>query len=100
MQLHLARVKIAAGFPAEAQTHLDLVTNTAYLDLKKRLTRSLGEHQNGLTNAAAVIATNPPAPEANITTPANNSIAIFTNSTDVSSNLLVTPPILREPKTP
>ena len=44
--LHLARVKIAAGYYDEAQAHLDAVTNTVYADMKARLERSLADHKN------------------------------------------------------
>ena len=93
VQLHLARLKIAAGLLAEAQTHLDLVTNPTYLDIKKRLTRSLGEIKNPPTNAVAETATNLSALMTNATVAATNIL-------DVSSNLLATPPILREPIKP
>ena len=63
--IHLARVKIAAGRYAEAQAHLDAVTNAADADLKNRLERNLRERQaagtnsvyfqNWSTNAASVI---------------------------------------------
>jgi len=39
--VHLARVKMLAGRFAEAQDQLDIVTNSAYGDLKKHLQRSL-----------------------------------------------------------
>ncbi len=60
--LHLARIKIAVGRFAEAQAHLDDVTNAALADLKHRLERSLADHQN--------IATNPVAANASTNTPA------------------------------
>jgi len=50
---HFARVKLHAGRFAEAHLHLDSVTNGMYAELKRRLTRSLGEEEakaNG-TNA-------------------------------------------------
>jgi cytochrome c-type biogenesis protein CcmH/NrfG len=59
--LHLARVKIAAGYYDQAQAHLDAVTNAVYADMKMRLERSLADHKN------------PPKPvEENVT---NNSVA-------------------------
>jgi tetratricopeptide (TPR) repeat protein len=44
--IHLARVKIAAGRFTEAQAQLEAVTNSAYSDLKRRLGRSLAEHES------------------------------------------------------
>jgi len=40
---HFARVKLKAGQFAEAQVHLDAVTNAEYADLKRRLVRTLAE---------------------------------------------------------
>lgn len=40
---HFARVKLKAGQFAEAQAHLDAVTNTEYAELKRRLKRTLDE---------------------------------------------------------
>jgi tetratricopeptide (TPR) repeat protein len=64
--IHLARVKIAAGFYDEAQAHLDAVTNEAFADMRHRLERSLADHKNPPTNSiiistnAAVATTNAP----------------------------------------
>jgi tetratricopeptide (TPR) repeat protein len=44
VEIHLARVKVAAGFFEEASNHLAGVTNDAYAELKNRLYRSLVEH--------------------------------------------------------
>ena len=46
VRIHLARVKIAAGFYDQAQAELDAITNAAYAELKSRLERSLTEHKN------------------------------------------------------
>jgi tetratricopeptide (TPR) repeat protein len=50
---HFARVKLHAGRFDEARLHLNLVTNEMYTELKRRLTRSLGEEEAKLkgTNA-------------------------------------------------
>ncbi len=53
VELHLARVKIAAGFYDEAQAHLDLVTNAEYAELKRRLVRSLHDHKYPDTNSVS-----------------------------------------------
>ena len=55
--LHLARVKITAGYYDEAQAHLDAVTNRGFADLKSRLARSLIDHKNPPTNAVPEIST-------------------------------------------
>jgi tetratricopeptide (TPR) repeat protein len=68
--IHLARIKIATGRFAEARAQLDAVTNAALADLKKRLERSLIEHENAATNKAVenlstntfAISTNAPKP--------------------------------------
>ena len=95
VELHLARVKTAAGFFAEAQAHLDSVTNSAYFDLKKSLVRSLADHEHPATNTV------PPPAETNmlkIIPPLNPAPAAATNTVDLSSNLLVAPPPLRSQK--
>ena len=91
--LHLARLKIAAGLLTEAQTHLELVTNPTYLDLKKRLTRSLAEINNQPTNPVTETMINP-------TITVTHIVSITTNGSISSKNLLASPPILREPKRP
>ena len=100
VQLHLARVKIAAGIFEQASNHLAAVTNDAYLDLKKQLLRSLADRQNPPTNVVKNMATNLPAAVTPATVAATNIIFASTNILDLSSNLLVAPPALREPKTP
>jgi tetratricopeptide (TPR) repeat protein len=44
--LHFARIQTAAGHFANAQARLDSVTNPMYDDLKKRLVRSLHDHEH------------------------------------------------------
>ena len=62
VQLHLARVKIAAGYFDEAQAHIDAVTNAIYGDLKRRLQRSLKDHKFPATNSVPEISQDlPPA---------------------------------------
>jgi tetratricopeptide (TPR) repeat protein len=94
VELHLARVKIAAGFFAEAQAQLDTVTNAAFLDLKRHLARSLADHEHPPTNPAAAVETNllkmiPPLAPAGATA---------ATAPDLPANLLVAPPPLREQK--
>jgi Flp pilus assembly protein TadD len=55
--LHLARIKIAVSRFAEARAHLDDVTNEALADLKRRLERSLADHQHTATNLETAGAT-------------------------------------------
>jgi tetratricopeptide (TPR) repeat protein len=61
--IHLARIKIAAGYYAEAQAHLDAVTNDVDAALKNRLERNLRMRETAATNApvALEMSTNPPA---------------------------------------
>lgn len=59
--VHLARIKIHAGRLAEAQSHLNAVTNEMYLAMKTRLERNLQEEQKKAaegTNSPATV----PAP--------------------------------------
>ena len=65
--IHLARIKIAAGYFAEAQAQLDAVTNSAFADLKDRLERNLVARENPTANSSAAALTNqPPEIPANI----------------------------------
>ena len=66
--LHLARIKTSIGQYDESRALLDSVTNQALIDMKKRLQRSLHDHQFPPTNTVAVatnavpISTNAPTP--------------------------------------
>lgn len=70
--LHLARVKIAAGFYDNAQHDLDIITNQAYAEMRQRLERSLHDHKYPAPDAKTidpeqaepVAATNAAAPPA------------------------------------
>jgi len=64
VELHLARVKIAAARFDAARAHLAVVTNTAFLDLKNRLLHNLSVQEQLATNPA-VISTNRVLPPAN-----------------------------------
>lgn len=64
--IHFARIQLLSGRFAEAQQNLNVVTNEFYTDLKKRVTRSLHEHEDAAkTNAA-------PATKAETNSPASN----------------------------
>jgi tetratricopeptide (TPR) repeat protein len=54
--IHFARIQLLSGRFAEAQRNLNVVTNEFYTELKKRVTRSLREHEEeAKTNAAPVV---------------------------------------------
>jgi tetratricopeptide (TPR) repeat protein len=55
---HFARVKLKAGQFAEAQTHLEAVTNAEYADLKRRLVRTLAEAKEKVTSTNTPAQTN------------------------------------------
>ena len=95
VQLHLARVKIAAGLYEQVSNHLATVTNGAYAELKQRLYRSLVDHQFPPTNSPAPTETSllDKIPQLEIR---HDSGA--TNATDLSSNLLSAPIPLRGQK--
>ena len=63
VEIHLARVKIAAGFYDQAQATLDTITNAAFADLKKRLERSLRDHKNPPPDSLEENSTNAPPPD-------------------------------------
>ncbi len=58
--IHLARIKLAAGRFAEAHAQLDLVTNSAFLDLKKRIERNLAARENPPANFMTISTNAPP----------------------------------------
>ena len=91
--IHLARVKIAAGFYDEASNHLAAVTNANYFDLKMRLERMLAEDQNPATNSVA-IATNLPV----VITNNAMAVPVATNTAAKISGLQAAPPPLRQQK--
>jgi tetratricopeptide (TPR) repeat protein len=95
VELHLARVKIAAGFFGQASNHLAAVTNAAFLGMKKQLYRSLADHGHPDTNSEAAVEDKllKTIPQL---APAGADAA--TNIPDLSSNLLAVPPPVREPK--
>ena len=63
--LHLARIKTSIGQYDESRALLHCVTNGALIDMKKRLERSLHDHQFPPTNVLQV---------------ATNSISVSTNA--------------------
>lgn len=99
VQLHLARVKTAAGMFDEAQAHLDAVTNVVYLELKNRLTRSLADHKNPPTNTVENISpmpTNLPPTTNVMVAPTNSLPAPVTPSAPAKPpEFQVAPPVLR-----
>ncbi len=97
VELHLARVKIAAGMFAEAQAHLDAVTNAAFLGLKQQLIRSLANHEHPDTHPAATAANNLLKMVPPLDTP---KVSAGTNLTLVLTNLLAVPPPLRLQEAP
>ena len=92
VELHLARVKTYAGIFAEAQAHLDTVTNAAYLELKTTLIRSLADHERRATNSEPAVESSPPK-----SGPQGENTAA-TKAPDLSSNLLAIPPPVRGQK--
>ncbi len=85
VNIHLARTKIAAGMFAEAQGHLDLVTNSDYADLKRRLVRTMADRKNGMRSSFDPIPTNQPAEGANFSASAPNTARGATNGVPAPS---------------
>ena len=108
VQIHLARVKISAGFYDEAQAQLDAVTNRAFADMKTRLERSLHDHEYPPTNDVPEIATNHVVATTNqlptltnVAPALTNVVPALTNVPPAAatfSNLDAAPPALRQPK--
>ena len=83
--IHLARVKIAAGYFDEARAQLEEVTNAIYGDLRKRLERNLAEREKtatnpvpdvGATNAAAESTGNLASTNAAMSAPTNAAVIV------------------------
>ncbi len=79
--IHLARVKIAAGFYDDAQTTLDGVTNAALADLKQHQERSLRDHKNPPPDSGVEASTNNLIVATNAVVTFTNEAAALTNAT-------------------
>jgi tetratricopeptide (TPR) repeat protein len=62
--VHFARIKVMAGRLAEAQVHLNAVTNEMYTELKRRVSRNLVEKQDAARTNGAPLPAVPEKPEA------------------------------------
>jgi tetratricopeptide (TPR) repeat protein len=92
--IHLARIKITAGFYEAAQADLDAITNAAFVDMKRRLERSLTEHKNRVNNPDDTEPTNAPAattrPLSTTVIPGiTNAVPVLTNPPPFSAKLAV-----------
>ena len=99
VEIHMARVKLAAGFYDQAQAHLDAVTNAAYLELKRRLEKSLADHKNPPTNSIEAKATSVTTMTNSMVNP-SNPLPVAPNISNASSNWLNAPLPAREPTPP
>lgn len=97
VEIHLARVKIAAGFFDEASNHLAAVTNEIYAALKNRLERNLAEKENPPTNSVAEISTNLIAQTNLPVAPTNNFSAANLVSTNAISSATNFPAMTNPP---
>lgn len=90
VMIHLARVKMSAGFYDEALGQLNAITNAAFADQRDRLKRSVAEHR-----AISLAATNLPAMTTN--SPATtNPPPSATNTVPINTNppsLIAPPPV-------
>jgi tetratricopeptide (TPR) repeat protein len=81
--IHLARIKVIIGRYAEAQAHLNAVTNANYADIKRIIQRNLNNGKNGITNPAVALAGNLPGTNTLLTI--TNDISALTNLPTFSS---------------
>jgi cytochrome c-type biogenesis protein CcmH/NrfG len=94
--IHLARIKIAAGFFAEARAQLDAVTNAAYAELKDRLEKNLAAREHPPASPPpATVPTNVVAATNNFAPGPANMVTAAPNEADVSTDLMAAPPPLR-----
>ncbi|HVU09149.1 MAG TPA: tetratricopeptide repeat protein [Verrucomicrobiae bacterium] len=84
--IHLARIKLAAGFYDEARVHLAAVTNDVYTDLKTRLERNLAEREKNATNSISATATNQVSAISTNEMSTTNAILILTNQVPALTN--------------
>ena len=103
VELHLARTKINAGYFDQARAHLAGVTNDAYGELKRRLTRSLADHEHPSTNSVPEPGEDPLPLPTPVNTPAAVPAArevpvLATNCPVLDTNLLTMPPPVRSSK--
>ncbi len=83
--IHLARIKIAVGRFAEAQAHLEAVTNSNYDALKNRLERTMADRKKGTPSYLTMVYTNSSL-DSEIATETTNTVASTTNSTPLLTN--------------
>ncbi len=86
VRVHLARVKISAGFYDDAQAELDAITNASFTEMKIHLERSLADHKNPPTNSVPETSTNNLISPANILVSPTNAIPIPTNGVPALTN--------------
>jgi tetratricopeptide (TPR) repeat protein len=84
--IHLARIKIYTGQFAEARAQLDAVTNGALTDMKRRLERSLNDHEHPQTNSVTEIPTNSFVVLTNLAVAATNQLSALTNNLPALTN--------------
>lgn len=85
--IHLARIKIAAGYFDEARAQLEAVTNSAYDTLKSRLEENLALRENAATNPVVATPTNlPPEISTNVAAGNTNFISTPTNAIPILTN--------------
>jgi tetratricopeptide (TPR) repeat protein len=85
--IHLARIKLAAGYFDEASAQLDAVTNGAFAALKNRLEKNLAEREHAATNP--IVAT---MPTNNLPEVSANIVAEKTNPTsEISTTNSIAP---------
>lgn len=78
--VHLARIKIAAGYYDEAQAHLDAVTNSAFDVLKDRLEKTMAERKKGMRSFYDPIPTNQPTTGTHAAPAATNTTSMPASS--------------------
>ena len=85
--VHLARVKILAGYYDEAQATLNAITNIAYTDLRRRLQRSLEDHKHPPPEPSPEVVTNSITAITNAVVAQTNSLVITTNTLSITTNM-------------
>jgi tetratricopeptide (TPR) repeat protein len=91
--IHLARIKLAAGYFDEAGAQLNAVTNPAFTVLKNRLEKNLAEREHAVTNPVVTMPTNNvPEVSANIVAEKTNAPSEISTTNSIAPTNA--PPVL------
>lgn len=86
VEVHLARIKIAAGLYEDAQGQIDMLTNPAFAGMKNLLVKSMAYHKSPQPNTSIDSVSDEPV--TNVPTFVTNAVAVTTNGILTTTNLI------------